>query len=297
MLSTRKRASRLGISRSSLMRIQKLDLGVKAYKVQMVQQLLPMDTQRRVEFSQRLLREVARDDSFVHRLIMGDEAHFDLDGGVSNRQNVRFWGTQNPHIVHPRAAHSVRVTVWCGVSSHSIIGPYFFEDRVTGRNVSVTGDRYREMLLDYVQPRLNRRRGAYTAISRAGGWWWQQDGATAHTAGETMSLLRRMFGANRLISRGADFAWPARSPDLTAADYFLWGYLKDRVYDSGGDATTTPPPRTRAQLKDAIVREIATLNGPNARATRRAVMENLVSRASACLRENGGHLRDIVFHT
>jgi len=27
-----------------------------------------------------------------------------------------------------------------------------------------------------------------------------------------------------------DIAWPARSPDLTVPDYFLWGFLKDRVF-------------------------------------------------------------------
>ena len=24
--------------------------------------------------------------------------------------------------------------------------------------------------------------------------------------------------------------WPARSPDITPPDFFLWGYLKDKVY-------------------------------------------------------------------
>ncbi|PNF19786.1 hypothetical protein B7P43_G14663 [Cryptotermes secundus] len=26
------------------------------------------------------------------------------------------------------------------------------------------------------------------------------------------------------------FSWPPRSPDLTPCDFFLWGYVKDRVY-------------------------------------------------------------------
>jgi len=25
-------------------------------------------------------------------------------------------------------------------------------------------------------------------------------------------------------------SWPPRSPDLTPCDFFLWGYLKERVY-------------------------------------------------------------------
>ena len=38
-----------------------------------------------------------------------------------------------------------------------------------------------------------------------------------------------MFG-DAWIGRGGPTAWPARSPDITPRDFFLWGYVKDRVY-------------------------------------------------------------------
>jgi len=59
--------------------------------------------------------------------------------------------------------------------------------------------------------------------------WFQQDGATCHIAKQTMKLLSQIFG-NRIISRGSAFGLLPRSPDLTAPDFFLWGYLKDRIY-------------------------------------------------------------------
>jgi len=40
-----------------------------------------------------------------------------------------------------------------------------------------------------------------------------------------MSVLREMF-PQHVISRGGDVPWPARSPDLSAYDYFLWGISK-----------------------------------------------------------------------
>jgi len=58
---------------------------------------------------------------------------------------------------------------------------------------------------------------------------FQQDGATCHTAGVTMELLREQFGES-LISRNGPHNWPQRSCDLTPLDYFLWGYVKSRVY-------------------------------------------------------------------
>ena len=46
--------------------------------------------------------------------------------------------------------------------------------------------------------------------------------------------------------------WPTRSPDLTPADFFLWGLLKGKLYKN--------TPRTIQQLKDAIRQEIQAVN-------------------------------------
>ena len=35
---------------------------------------------------------------------------------------------------------------------------------------------------------------------------------------------------NKWIGRRGSVEFPARSPDLTPMDFFLWGYLKDKVY-------------------------------------------------------------------
>jgi hypothetical protein len=58
-----------------------------------------------------------------------------------------------------------------------------------------------------------------------------------------MDLLRDIFG-ERIISKNAEFVWPPRSPDLTAPDFFLWCYLKERVYVN--------KPRTIQELKENI---------------------------------------------
>lgn len=35
---------------------------------------------------------------------------------------------------------------------------------------------------------------------------------------------------NKWIGRGRIFQWPARSPDLTVLDFYLWGRIKDFLY-------------------------------------------------------------------
>ena len=267
--STRRRSQELAISRSSLQRIQR-DLHMYPYKVQLVQSLQPPDFQKRLNYAVRFQRTARNDNEFIHKLIMGDEAHFHLNGHV-NKQNTRFWGTENPRQVHASPLHPVKVTAWCGVTSERVIGPFFFED-ANENAVTVTAERYRDMLAIFVQPQL----------ANMAGYWWQQDGATAHTARATMQLLTAMF-QDRIISRNSDFEWPPRSPDLTAPDFWLWGYLKDKVYAN--------KPRTIQELKANIRQEILSLQPQMLR----SVMENSLERARVCEAENGGYLRDIIF--
>ena len=43
------------------------------------------------------------------------------------------------------------------------------------------------------------------------------------------------FGA-RWIGMTGPTAWPARSPDLTCPDFFVWGYMKSMVYETDIDS-------------------------------------------------------------
>ncbi|GFU54176.1 transposable element Tc3 transposase [Trichonephila clavipes] len=78
--------------------------------------------------------------------------------------------------------------------------------------------------------------------------WFQQDGATCHTARATIDLLKDTLG-DRLISRFRPVNWPPRSCDLTPLDYFLWGYVKSLVY--------ADKPQMLDHLEDNIRRVIA----------------------------------------
>ncbi|GFW63317.1 transposable element Tc3 transposase [Trichonephila clavipes] len=78
--------------------------------------------------------------------------------------------------------------------------------------------------------------------------WFQQDGATCHTARATIDLLKDTFG-DRLTSRFGSVNWPPRSYDLIRLDYFLWGYVKSLVY--------ADKPQSLDHLEDNISRIIA----------------------------------------
>jgi len=78
-----------------------------------------------------------------------------------------------------------------------------------------------------------------------------------------------------------DIAWPARSPDITLPDFFLWGFLKHRVFRMRI--------MTIQELKLAIVDEVAAIDAD----LRRRVYCNFQTRLQQCIDVNGGHLSDV----
>ncbi|GFV50831.1 putative transposable element [Trichonephila clavipes] len=120
----------------------------------------------------------------------------------------------------------------------SLVRTYSKNDE--GHNVTVNGDRYRAMITNFFIPELNN----YDVQEL----WFQQDGATCHTARATIDLLKDRFG-DHLVSRFEPVNWPPRSCDLTPLDYFLWGYVKSLVY--------ADKPQTLDHLEDNIRRVIA----------------------------------------
>ncbi|XP_044758934.1 uncharacterized protein LOC123316778 [Coccinella septempunctata] len=246
---------------------------MKPYKVQLVQQLKPIDHPSRLRFANWAENCLAEDNEFYQKIIFSDEAHFHL-GGYVNKQNCRIWGTENPHVVIEKPMHPQRVTVWCGLWSVGIIGPFFFENEAEIA-VTVNAERYRAMLNDWFFQDIE--------ADDLDDVWFPQDGATSHTAHATIDVLRRIFG-NRIISRNADVNWPPRSCDLTPLDYYLWGAVKDKCYANN--------PETIQDLKTEIQAAIGEIEPQ----TIENVLKNWVIRIGYCQVSRGGHLAEIIFH-
>ena len=153
------------------------------------------------------------------KIIISDEVHFDL-GGYVNKQNCPIWGTENPHAYIEKPTHPKRVTVWCGFGSRGIIGTFFFENE-QGVADTVSGDRYRAMLNEFLFTKIEEK--------DIGNNQFQQDGVTCHTAEGTLDVLHLVF-EDRIISRRAYVVWPPWNCDLLLLDYYLWGAVKDKCY-------------------------------------------------------------------
>ena len=72
--------------------------------------------------------------------------------------------------------------------------------------------------------------------------------------------------------------WPPRSPDLNPCDFFLWGYLKARVYN--------PLPETLEDLKVNIEREVKNIKQEMLKST----FLDFEKRCNLILSAEGGHI-------
>ncbi|CAK9811660.1 Transposable element Tc3 transposase [Anthophora quadrimaculata] len=265
-LSIPRRSQQLQLSYGTTWRILHRDLNLHAYKIQLTQELKPQDHSMCRNFANWALEKLQVDDSFGRKIILSDEAHFFLNGFV-NKQNCRIWGTENLRTIQQQVMYPQKVTVWCGFCAGGVIGPYFFE-------ATVNGQRYRHVITTFFRVKLNNM--------NVDDMWFQQDGATCHTSKETVALLTEMFNGH-IISRGGDINWPPRSCDLTPLDFFLWGFLKSKVYANN--------PKTIDELKNNIT---AAINEVEFQLCEN-VMENWVKRIGLLKKSRGEHLNDIVF--
>ncbi|GFV69900.1 transposable element Tc3 transposase [Trichonephila clavipes] len=112
--------------------------------------------------------------------------------------------------------------------------------------------------------------------------WFQQDGATCHTARATDDLLKDTFG-DRLISRFGPLNWLPRSCDLTPLDCFLWGYVKSLVY--------VDKLQTLDYLEDNVRRVIADIRPQMSE----KVIENWTSRLDYIRASRGSPMPEIIF--
>lgn len=63
------------------------------------------------------------------------------------------------------------------------------------------------------------------------GMWFQHDGAPPHRLNIVRNWLDNHF-PGRWIGYNGPAKWPARSPDLSALDFAVWGYIHDQVYNN-----------------------------------------------------------------
>ncbi|KAL4126443.1 hypothetical protein QTP88_010665 [Uroleucon formosanum] len=262
--STRALACQFGVHHTTVWRTINRE-GLYPYYFLRVHGLENTDHQQRVQFCRWLLHNEVEDCNFLQSIIWTDESTFTREG-VFNVHNRHYYVQENPHLVcQQRFQRRFSINVWMGVIGGVLIGPFLALPRTVGGNAYLNFLQNELSVLLKDIPLDVRRRMIH-----------QHDGAPPHFSRAIRQHLNETFTS--WIGRGGTIPWPPRSPDLTPLDFFVWGYLKERVYQQEVDS--------EAELRQRILQAAIEM--------RRVITAGVTGsqvrkRAHACLRQNGGH--------
>ena len=88
---------------------------MKVYRVTVVQELKPLDAQKRMAYCEWFMNLFGEDDELLDITRYSDETWFHLSGYV-NSQKTRIWATEHPYEIHEVPLHSEKRGVWCAIS-------------------------------------------------------------------------------------------------------------------------------------------------------------------------------------
>lgn len=180
----------------------------------------------------------------------------------------RHWANVNPNfVIQTKNVRGESQMVWAGMIGVNIIGPFFVDERV---NTEV----YLELLGDFILPRLQELNYDPEAII------YQHDGAPAHRSRDAVDWLDENMP--QWIGTNGEIKWPPRSPDLTPLDFFVWPYVKHRVYQMA--------PETIEDLRECIVNVFDTITPEMLLNVNRKILKRL----QLCIAVDGGHIEQLL---
>jgi len=267
-VSTRQLECDSGISRRSILRILHFQK-FHPFHISLHQELHGNDFQNRIQFCEWGLRKIQNDEMFLSKILFTDEASFTNHGQV-NLRNLHYWSIENPRWLR-EVNHQKpwSVNVWCGIVNDQIIGPYFIDGTLNSHVYKQFLEQILPQLLENIP--LNIRQSM----------WYQQDGCPAHSARTITIFLDRTF-EDRWIGRSGIQKWPPRSPDLTPLDFYLWGKLKQQVYNE--------VPTSKEDMKERIRRACSMIDTNE---IRNAIF-SMTNRFRACIDAQGHHFEHLL---
>ncbi|KZC04024.1 hypothetical protein WN55_01285 [Dufourea novaeangliae] len=107
--------------------------------------------------------------------------------------------------------------------------------------------------------------------------WFQHDGALPHYAVSVRNWLNKNF-RNKWIGRGGPVTWPPRLPELSSRDFFLWGYLKQSVFQTSVENVD--------DLRNRIIVACERITDKMLKSVER----EFLNRIEMCICNDGGHV-------
>lgn len=266
--SVRKVAQASGISKSHVHRTLKYHK-VHPYHFTPVQSLHDGDCERRLQFCTLILEKDSADENFLKRILWTDESTFNREG-ITNFHNLHHYALENPHMkLQTKHQNRFSVNVWAGVIGTHLIGPFYLPEKLTAVG-------YLQFLQIDLPTFLED-----IPLNTLANMHYQHDGCPAHSSNIVKQFLNEEYGES-WIGRNGPIKWPARSPDMTPLDFYVWGRAKELVYNE--------EIRDRCQLLSKIdsafevIRQEMTIN---------TTTTEIRKRLSKCITQQGSHFENV----
>jgi hypothetical protein len=126
-LFTRRIACWIGVSRMQVWRTLRED-DIHPYRDRRVQHLEPGDLDQRMN----LCHWIKAHPELLRVILFTNEASFTRDG-INNSRNLRTWSHENPHRIRiTNFQRRYSENIWCGLLGDKLIGPFVFDNNLTG---------------------------------------------------------------------------------------------------------------------------------------------------------------------
>ena len=270
-ISTRAIERTIAVPKTTVNRVIREQL-LHPFHSQRVQDLLPIDPDTRLRFCQTFSNRLTADRMFYKRILFTDESCF-TRRGITNCHNYHIYADRNPHTLRPRHFQTeFKINVWMGIIDSHLIGPYRMPEKLNGRNYLHFLENILPELLENVPLALRQE------------MIFMHDGAPPHFALPERQFLNTAY-PERWFGRGADapMSWLPRSPDLNPCNFFLWGALKTKVYETRINSID--------ELWNRIVNAANLLREQNAM---QRVIFNFSRRVEICQDQYGRHIEHLL---
>uniref|UniRef100_A0A914CN24 DUF4817 domain-containing protein n=1 Tax=Acrobeloides nanus TaxID=290746 RepID=A0A914CN24_9BILA len=182
------------------------------------------DMEERKKFAKEQLDHLHNWSPLLKSMWFTGEAKFYTDGRVEcnnlvytgNRKTDDSVGWPHKIVRQYQPSQEPYVTVWVAMNAELFIGPYFFDGELSHES-------YKETLENFV----HELRKVTSSLEHP---IFIHDDSKAHLSADVTAYLEQQF-PHHWIGTGSTYAaWPHHSPDLSPINFFLWGYIKGRVY-------------------------------------------------------------------
>lgn len=110
--------------------------------------------------------------------------------------------------------------------------------------------------------------------------YFQQNGAPGYYSHVIRPFLENNFPQRWIGTNGA-VRWPPRSPDLSVLDFFLWGFLQNKVYKTRHRTVEELRQATHLAFQFLQNHPVVILNA----------LRRITKMCQLCIRENGNHFQ------